>query len=58
LATCRRPAAIPVDGVDVTPEAMAELLRVDIEDWKAEVPSIAEHFAGYGDKVPQALRDD
>ena len=38
-----------------TAGAMAELLRVDIEDWQAEVPSIAEHLAGYGDKVPEAL---
>jgi phosphoenolpyruvate carboxykinase (GTP) len=51
-------SAIPVDGVDVTPEAMAELLRVDIDDWQAEIPSIAEHFAGYGDKVPQELHDE
>jgi phosphoenolpyruvate carboxykinase (GTP) len=52
------PAAIPIEGVDVTPEAMAELLRVDIDDWKTEVPSIAEHLAGYGRKVPQALHDE
>jgi phosphoenolpyruvate carboxykinase (GTP) len=47
--------AIPSEGLAVHPEDMAELLRVDIEDWEAEVPSIAEHFERYGAKVPQAL---
>ena len=35
-----------------------ELLRVDVEDWLAEVPSIEEHFAGYGDKVPAELHKE
>ena len=37
---------------------MTELLRVDPEEWRAEVPSIEEHFAEFGDRIPDALRDE
>ena len=33
------------------------LLSVDPEDWKTELPSIHEHYATFGDRLPQALRD-
>ena len=49
------PDAIDVDGLDVSKEDMAELLRVDNDEWKAEVPSIREHFAKFGDRLPAAL---
>jgi phosphoenolpyruvate carboxykinase (GTP) len=52
------PSAIPTEGLDVSDADLAELLRVDIEDWLAEVPSIEEHFAGYGDKVPAELHKE
>jgi phosphoenolpyruvate carboxykinase (GTP) len=49
---------INVDGLDVAPEDMAELLRVDAEEWRAEVPSIEEHYASLGDRLPVELRDE
>ena len=49
---------IDVDGLDVAPEDMAELLRVDAEEWRAEVPSIEEHYANLGERVPVELRDE
>ncbi|HVV38474.1 MAG TPA: phosphoenolpyruvate carboxykinase (GTP) [Acidimicrobiales bacterium] len=52
------PGAINVDGVDVTAEDMAELLSVDTEEWRAEIPSIEEHYATFGDRIPDALRDE
>jgi phosphoenolpyruvate carboxykinase (GTP) len=51
------PGAIDISGLDVTEDDMAELLRVDDNDWRAEVPSIKEHFDQFGDHLPQALRD-
>ena len=33
---------------------MEKLLTVDIDEWRAEVPSIREHFAMFGDKLPTA----
>jgi phosphoenolpyruvate carboxykinase (GTP) len=49
---------INVDGLDVAPEDMAEVLRVDAEEWRAEVPSIEEHYANLGERLPVELRDE
>jgi phosphoenolpyruvate carboxykinase (GTP) len=51
-------AAIPSVGLNVSPTDMAELLRVDRDDWKAEVPLIEQHFAVFGDRLPPALQDE
>src|SRR5947208_1714155 len=48
---------LPLDGLDLSPEATAELLKVDADEWRAEVPSIEEHFAFLGDRLPHELRD-
>ncbi len=50
--------AIPSDGLSVTPEAMQELLRIDVEEWRAEVPLIAEHYDSLGGRVPDELRQE
>ena len=50
------PGQIDISGLDVSHDDLAELLRVDEEDWKAEVPSIDEHYAQFGDRLPPALR--
>jgi phosphoenolpyruvate carboxykinase (GTP) len=50
--------SINVEGLDVAPEDMAELLRVDTEEWRAEVPSIEEHYASLGERLPVELRDE
>ena len=52
------PSAIDTDGIDVDEATMAELLAVDAESWRAELPLIEGHYAGIGDTVPQALRDE
>jgi phosphoenolpyruvate carboxykinase (GTP) len=52
------PGAINTDGLDISAAAMAELLSVDPEEWRAEVPSIEEHYAVFGDRVPHELRDE
>lgn len=49
------PGAIPTEGLDVSAEDMAELLRVDVEEWQAEVPDIAAHYAQFGDHMPPEL---
>ena len=39
------PGAIDIDGLDVSEDGHGELLRVDADEWRAEVPLIREHFA-------------
>ncbi len=43
-------------GLDLPPENMAELLRVDAGTWKAELPDIEKHFAQFGNRLPARLR--
>ena len=51
------PGAIDTEGLDVSEQDMSELLRVDREEWLAELPGIAEYFAQFGDRLPQAMSD-
>ena len=47
--------ALPTEGLDIGADQLEELLRVDAEEWKAEVPSIREHYEKFGDKLPPEL---
>jgi phosphoenolpyruvate carboxykinase (GTP) len=51
------PGSIDTNGLDVPPETMAELTKVDTEGWKSELPLIREHFATFGSKLPKALSE-
>jgi phosphoenolpyruvate carboxykinase (GTP) len=47
--------ALDIDGLGISAEDLAQLLAVDADDWRAEIPLIRQHFATFGDKLPQAL---
>ena len=47
--------ALDRTGLDVTDEQMEQLLRVDVEEWRAELPLVAEHYARFGDRLPAEL---
>ena len=49
--------AIETDGLGVSPEAMEKLLGVDPAEWAAQLPQVREHYAKFGDRLPQALTD-
>ena len=49
---------LDTEGLDVDSEDMKELLRVDVEGWKAEIPLIKEHFEAFGDKLPAGLQEE
>ena len=48
--------AIDRDGLDVSDADMTELLKVNTEEWLEEVASIREHYAKFGDRLPQELQ--
>jgi phosphoenolpyruvate carboxykinase (GTP) len=50
--------ALNLDGLDLSEEAKAELLRVEVDGWLNEIPLIEEYFAQYGDRVPEALKQE
>jgi phosphoenolpyruvate carboxykinase (GTP) len=49
------PGALNTEGLDVSEDDMAELLRVDPEEWKVELPAIHQHFARFGEHLPDEL---
>ncbi len=52
------PDALDTSGLDLSRETLERLLTVDPAEWKDEVPSIEQHFAKFGDKLPKGLRDE
>jgi phosphoenolpyruvate carboxykinase (GTP) len=52
------PDGIDTSGLDISPELLAELLKVDNEAWRGEIPLIEEHFAFIGEHLPSELRDE
>jgi phosphoenolpyruvate carboxykinase (GTP) len=52
------PEAMDTRGLAIAPDDLRELLRVDVARWKAEIPSIREHYARFGDRLPQGLREE
>jgi phosphoenolpyruvate carboxykinase (GTP) len=48
---------IETEGLDITDEQMHELLSVDSAEWREQLEGIEEHFAKFGDRLPQALRE-
>ncbi len=49
---------IDIDGLDVTPETMGRLLKVDREGWKQQLPQMHEHYAEFGQKLPAELHGE
>ena len=49
------PSAIDTHGLDISTEQLEAALRVDVEEWKAEIPQINEWFEKFGDTLPTTL---
>jgi phosphoenolpyruvate carboxykinase (GTP) len=47
---------IDISNLDVDEAAMARLLEVDPEAWRDQLPQVQEHYARFGDRLPQELR--
>ena len=49
------PDALNLDGLSLTRAEVDELLRVDRDEWAAEVPEIRAFFDRFGDRLPASL---
>ncbi|MBA3913210.1 MAG: phosphoenolpyruvate carboxykinase (GTP) [Acidobacteriales bacterium] len=45
-------------GLNIPERNLDELLSVDVPGWMAEAPRIEQHFAQFGDRLPQGLREE
>jgi phosphoenolpyruvate carboxykinase (GTP) len=47
--------ALDLTGLDIDTADVEAVLRVDVDEWKAEVPQVTEWFEKFGDKLPGVL---
>ena len=52
------PSDLDTKGLDLSAEGVAKLLSVDIAGWLQELPRIREHFAKFGDHLPEGMRQE
>jgi phosphoenolpyruvate carboxykinase (GTP) len=50
------PGALETGGLDLSAGQLEELLKVDPEEWKVQLPQLRQHFASFGDALPDELR--
>ena len=51
-------AALPTEGLQLKPGALDELLSVNEDEWRAELPLVEDHYAVFADHLPTALHDE
>lgn len=49
------PNAIDINGLDIREADLAELLKVEREEWLQEIDSIKEYYAEFGDCLPEVV---
>jgi phosphoenolpyruvate carboxykinase (GTP) len=49
------PGALDTSGLEMSDDELEEALRVDVEEWKAEIPQITEWFEKFGEDLPAVL---
>jgi phosphoenolpyruvate carboxykinase (GTP) len=47
--------ALDLTGLDISRADLEAVLRVDTDEWLAEIPQVEEWFAKFGDKLPAVL---
>jgi phosphoenolpyruvate carboxykinase (GTP) len=47
--------ALDTDGLDIDEADLDTILSVDVDGWTAAIPQIREHFAQFGDRLPDRL---
>jgi phosphoenolpyruvate carboxykinase (GTP) len=48
---------LDLGGMSVSAKNMKELMSIDTAAWKAEVPDIEKHFATFGNRLPERLKE-
>jgi phosphoenolpyruvate carboxykinase (GTP) len=49
------PESLDTSGLDLSEDDLRQVLRVDVDEWRAEVPDINAWFERFGDKLPGVL---
>ncbi|MCH7662415.1 MAG: phosphoenolpyruvate carboxykinase (GTP) [Chloroflexi bacterium] len=49
---------IDTTGLDITEATMQALLAVNNAQWQGEIAAIGEYLSEFGDRMPQAMKDE
>ena len=49
------PESLNTEGLDISDEELEEILAVDVESWKQEIPPIREFFEEFGERLPKEV---
>jgi phosphoenolpyruvate carboxykinase (GTP) len=49
------PGSLNTDGLDMREDELEQILAVDPEEWKSEIPAVREFFDTFGDRLPPAV---
>jgi len=50
--------ALDLNGLEIEPGALEAALAVHLDEWRQEIPDIETHFARFGNRLPEALREE
>ncbi|RJR16116.1 MAG: phosphoenolpyruvate carboxykinase (GTP) [Nitrospiraceae bacterium] len=48
--------SLDLGGLNISHENMKELMSINPEEWKAEIPDIEKHFSTFGNRLPEKLK--
>jgi phosphoenolpyruvate carboxykinase (GTP) len=48
-------SAIDTEGLEISSDAMSQLLAVEPDAWKQQLPQMHEHYARFGDRLPKEI---
>jgi phosphoenolpyruvate carboxykinase (GTP) len=51
-------SGIDTTGLELDDVKLQQLLEVDEDEWREELPLIEAHFAAIGERLPQELQDE
>jgi phosphoenolpyruvate carboxykinase (GTP) len=49
--------ALDLSGLEIDRERLRDVLKVDLDEWRTEIPLIREFFEKFGDRLPAELRE-
>ena len=49
---------LDMQGLDIPPETLEELLKVDVNAWREELTSLETELSQYGARLPAALQTE
>jgi phosphoenolpyruvate carboxykinase (GTP) len=48
--------SLDLSGLDLDQERVKELMKVDLDEWRTQLPQVREHYARFGGRLPEELR--